>query len=122
MPYRFDVARFLTLLLVIVVMFVLFGFGLYGPYYGFGFNTQTLMFLAALVLLAFAASFGRVEPQEDRFDVVTETRCPACGFVATRPFASGDFVSKQDKPCPKDGTATIIDKIYLAEEQTRQPF
>lgn len=124
MPYRFDAGRFVALVLMIIVLFVLFAFGgFYGPYSGLAFNTDTLLLLLALVLLAFAASFTKVVPSEDRFDVITEARCPTCGFIVTRPFVVGDYVSKEDKPCPKDGTTTLIHKIYVNDEaQPRQPF
>lgn len=123
MPYRFDLARFIFLVLMILLFFVLFSFGgLYGPYPAFPLNSSTLVFLLTLVLMALAMSFVRVMPQEEDVEVVTEARCPTCGFVVTRPFAKGDYVSKQDKPCPKDGTTTLIEKIYVNDQQHRQPY
>ncbi|MEM0121456.1 MAG: hypothetical protein QW514_07930 [Thermoprotei archaeon] len=121
MPYRFDVGRFIAIVLSMIVLFVLFVFGgFYGGYPGVGLNTDSLLLLVSLIIFAFAVSFVRVAPQDENVDIVSESRCPACGFVYTRPFVNGDFITKQDKPCPKDGTTTLIEKIYV-NDQLKQP-
>jgi hypothetical protein len=121
MAYRFDVGRFIAFVLTVIVLFVLFSFGgFYGGYSGFTLNTDSLILLAGLILLAFAVSFVKVTNVDDNVDLTTEARCPSCGFIYTRPFANGDYISKQDKPCPKDGTTTTIEKIYVSDQQIRQ--
>ncbi len=121
MPYRFDAGRFIAIVLSMIVLFVLFVFGgFYGGYGGLGLNTDSFILLVALIIFAFAVSFVKVTNQNDNVDIVSEARCPTCGFIYTRPFINGDYITKQDKPCPKDGSITLIEKIYV-NDQLKQP-
>jgi hypothetical protein len=121
MPYRFDAGRFIAIVLSLIVLFVLFVFGgFYGGYGGLGLNTDSFILLVALMIFAFAMSFVKVTTQDENVEIVSEARCPTCGFIYTRPFTNGDFITKQDKPCPKDGSITLIEKIYV-NDQLKQP-
>jgi|GEM_PF-1062893 hypothetical protein len=118
MAYRFDLGRFIMLLASLIIVIIFFSVG--GAFgYGFGgynLSGNTLVFLVGLVVaLAVVGSLVRVVPSKDNQEITTETRCPVCGFLYQRSFVNGDFISKQDKACPKDGTPTLVNKIYVVD-------
>jgi hypothetical protein len=106
--------------MLIVTMFMLIFFFFFGGLYGYGPRVSAspqiiVAFAAAIGALSFGLSFSRVVPVKDDVEITTESRCPSCGFLLQRGFVNGDFISKQDKPCPKDGAVTTIQKIFVSE-------
>jgi hypothetical protein len=120
LPYKFDFIRFIVLLITFLIFFSLFFVGGFGGFGGSTFRVTPgiaeLMILVVTVL-ALVGSFVRVEPSKDDVDIITESRCPSCGFVYQRRFVNGDYITKQDQPCPKDQTPTVIHKIYVQSQQ-----
>lgn len=100
------VGVFLVLLLVLYVL----GYG--SGELGFNITFIYLVFIVASVVLL-ARNFGRASPTEAEAKIISEMRCPSCGFTLQRTFSNGDFISKKDQPCPKDGTPTMIQKIFV---------
>lgn len=121
MSYRFDLSRFVTLLAMFIVFLLLIflgGFGGLGGGPKIGSGVLELL-IVVIALAALAASFSRAPQSKDDVDIVTETRCPSCGFVIQRKFTEGDFISRQDQPCPKDHTPTVISKIFVHDTQKK---
>ena len=57
------------------------------------------------------------KPSIPRVEVVTTLECPKCGFKKVRGFKRGDYVFKEDEPCPNcDGVLTIT-RIHRREKK-----
>ncbi|MEM3671303.1 MAG: hypothetical protein QW767_06130 [Thermoprotei archaeon] len=119
MAYRFDIGRFVMIVIAVLFMSVLFlytglgGLGTARPTFS---PASTFPFLVLVsIAVGLALSVVRVNPSKDDIEITTETRCPSCGFVAQRKFVNGDYITKQDQPCPKDATPMVIHKIYVVE-------
>lgn len=123
MAYRFDIGRFVMIVIAVLFMSVLFLYSGYGtgvgrPAYSLSASLPFLVLVS--VSLGLALSLVRVAPSRDDTDIIVETRCPSCGFVSQRKFVNGDYITKQDQPCPKDGTPTVVHKIYVEEQQPKR--
>jgi hypothetical protein len=117
LPYRFDIARFILIIVTALLMVVFFSFG---GLFGTGATVKLgggslVLVLIIIACVAAGLSFTKVIPSKEDVDITTESRCPSCGFLLQRAFENGDFISKPDKPCPKDGATTIIQKIYTTQ-------
>jgi len=98
-----------VLLIFLLILYVL-GYG--SGELGFNITFIYLVFIAASVVLL-ARNFGRTVPAEAEARIVSELRCPSCGFTLQKTFTNGDYISKKDQACPKDGTQTMIQKIFV---------
>jgi len=47
-----------------------------------------------------------------KLNVFTIEECPACGQKTKRPFAAGDYITKDGAKCTKCGNTTKITLIY----------
>jgi rRNA maturation protein Nop10 len=47
-----------------------------------------------------------------KYNVFTIEECPSCGQKSKRPFAAGDYITKEGGKCTKCGNPTRISLIY----------
>jgi len=79
--------------------------------------------VSAIVLSVYMVFQMRGEPLKLGFEppkVSTIIRCSKCGFEITREFKRGDYVLKEEEPCPKCEGPTFIYMIFREPEEKKK--
>ncbi|RJS93423.1 hypothetical protein CW705_01740 [Candidatus Bathyarchaeota archaeon] len=79
--------------------------------------------LSAIAFSVYMAFQIRREPLKLGFEqpkVFTVIRCSHCNYEITREFREGDYVLKEDEPCPKCKGSTFIYMIFRESEEKKK--